>query len=103
MSLIIPCNYEILFCEASGSYTIMHLDAKKSFIKSKSLKTVEDGMPCDKFIRVHHKYLVNRDYISTISHDKSHIIMINGLIIPISRRKQLTIKSFLLAESKSNI
>jgi two-component system, LytTR family, response regulator len=102
MSLLIPLNYEILFCEASGSYTMMHLETKKCFIKSKTLKTVEDEMPCDKFIRVHHKYLINRDYIRTISHDKSHIILINGLIIPISRRKQLIVKSFLLAESKSN-
>ncbi|MEM6686264.1 MAG: LytTR family DNA-binding domain-containing protein, partial [Bacteroidota bacterium] len=49
----------ILYCEAAGSYTYMHLKSKERLMISKNLKYLEDLISHADFFRVHRSYLVN--------------------------------------------
>jgi two-component system LytT family response regulator len=57
---------EIVWCEASGSYTILHFQNRKDEIVSVSLKDVEaqlEGLP---FFRVSRSAIINLKYLSRI-------------------------------------
>src|SRR5436190_24163711 len=57
---------DIIYCEASGNYTIFHLKSEK-YIASKTLKNYEDLLTSFNFIRIHHSFLINlsevREYL----------------------------------------
>lgn len=57
---------DIVWCEASGSYTILHFQARKDEVVSVSLKEVEmqlEGLP---FFRVSRSAIINLRYLSRI-------------------------------------
>jgi two-component system LytT family response regulator len=55
---------EIVHCEASGRYTIIHLDSKKKITVSKTLKEIEELLNPSQFFRVHHSHVINLKKIS---------------------------------------
>ncbi|WP_245605241.1 LytR/AlgR family response regulator transcription factor [Niabella soli] len=56
---------EILFAEAMGDYVKLHT-AKKFYAVHSPLKSVEERLPANKFIRVHRSYIVAVDKIDSI-------------------------------------
>ena len=54
---------DIVKCEADSSYTIIYTISKQKHLISKNLKTVQQLLSDNKFIRCHRKYLVNKDYV----------------------------------------
>jgi len=56
---------DVMFLEASDNYTIVHTLSKR-YTLSKTLKTIQDQLPSEWFIRVHKSYIVHKDHISKI-------------------------------------
>lgn len=56
----------ILFLEAEGNYVKVHTKAK-SFLISRNLKYWEDKLPEKYFVRIHKSFLVNFEFIDSIS------------------------------------
>lgn len=80
---------DILYCEADGSYTKFYLLNEPPIIISKNLSTYEELLHGNGFIRCHHSYLVNRNYIKM--YDKSDggfLLLEKGQRVPISHRKK---------------
>lgn len=71
---------DILFAEAMGDYVKLHTDQKFFAIHS-TLKTVEERLPANKFIRVHRSYIVAIIKIDTI---QDGALVINGKPIPVA-------------------
>ncbi len=90
---------DILRLEADRSYTHIHLVAKKPFLASKTLKHFEDMLEDFYFIRTHKSHLVNPRHISRITSDHESLVLSDGSIVEVSRRKkeevmqQLNLKS----------
>jgi len=88
---VIPIN-SILFCEASGSYSLIHCNNQKYLI-AQNLARIEKSLSKFNFIRCHYSYLVNLKKVDRINKIKKELL-IQGKIIPISRRRySLVIKS----------
>jgi two-component system, LytTR family, response regulator len=84
--LIINLN-EIAYCEAQGAYSIIcNLDGRKNLV-SKNLKALECYLSKSNFLRVHSSHLVNKDNVTSYNKSSSQITLINGGVIPVSRRK----------------
>lgn len=83
-------NFEdILWMEAKGDYVQIRVGEKNYMIHG-SLKTFEDKIPSDKFIRVHRSYIIG---INKIDYIEDKIVYIKRQAIPISesyREKLLT-------------
>ncbi|MDQ3291908.1 MAG: LytTR family DNA-binding domain-containing protein [Bacteroidota bacterium] len=71
---------EVLYIEAFGDYVKIHTDKKFHVVHTK-LRTVEDTLPENDFVRVHRSYIVRVDKIKNI--DTANL-QVGNSIIPIS-------------------
>ena len=86
---------DIVYCEASGSYTSVFFQDGTKMLASKSLGDFESQLMPHKFFRIHHSYLVNLNKVKEFQrHDGGYVIMENNKQLEISQRKR---KDFLEA------
>lgn len=86
---------DILYCEASGSYTHVFLKDGTKLLGSKALGEFETQLAEHKFFRIHHSYLINLNHIKEFQrHDGGYVIMDNNIQLEVSQRKR---KDFLEA------
>ena len=70
---------EILWIEALGDYITINTPEKKYTIHS-TMKSIENKLANDKFIRVHRSYIISIDSIHSID---DNVIIINKQLIPV--------------------
>ena len=93
---VIPIS-EILFLEAQDDYVMIHTNERK-YLKLASLRSFEQGLPKQQFVRVHRSFIVNISSISKIgnySKDSHQIILSNGKNIRISRSGLVLLREIL--------
>jgi two-component system LytT family response regulator len=80
---------EISHCESDGSYVVVHLQAGRPIILSKSLRELEELLNNPDFFRVHNSFLVNLKQVQKIVRkDGGEIVMRNGKSLPVARAKK---------------
>jgi len=80
---------EIVWCVAEGSYTRFKLFDGQEIMVSKNLKSYEDILSGDDFVRIHNSYLVNINHIKRFERSEGGlVIMNNGGTLPVSVRKK---------------
>lgn len=72
---------QIQFIQAERNYCRI-MTEKKEYILSVPLKTFEEKMSSDSFLRVHRSYLVNVDLIDELD---EHYVFIKGKSVPVSK------------------
>ncbi len=81
---------DILYIEASGRYSYLHLNSASKILSTRNLKiyiSLLEEHP--QFAQIHRSYLINTNYISKyISTDGGFVQMSNQTELPISRRKK---------------
>jgi two-component system LytT family response regulator len=85
---------EIIRCEADGNYTHFYMLDNRYILASRPIGFYGGLLPEPNFIRCHKSSLVNRYFISTIN-DKE-MILSDGSVVPISRRRMSTVKELML-------
>ena len=80
----------IIYLSAAGSYTEIYVvGLVKPIVISKNIKHVEETLPKNDFIRVHDSKVVNRKHIvKYIKGSGGYLVMINDIIINVSKRKK---------------
>lgn len=80
---------DIIYCEATGSYTHFFLKNKEKLLSSRTLKDFEEMLSENNFFRIHHSYLINMNEIKRyIRGEGGSVIMSNGNEVLVSRRKK---------------
>ena len=80
---------KILYLEAEGNYTTIYIHEQEQLVSSKNIKEYEYVLPSYRFVRVHHKYLVNLDHIKKYLKGRGgSLIMSNGKHIDVSRNRK---------------
>jgi len=80
---------EIIYCEASGTYTFFYLKNKEKIIVSKTLKEYEELLHNHHFLRVHNSFLINLNEVKKyIKGDGGSVIMSNGDEVYVSKRRK---------------
>lgn len=80
---------EIIYCEAERSYTIFHLEGKKTITVSKPLADYENILKDTSFLRIHKSFLVNLHHVKEYQKgDGGMIIMSDETEVEVSRRKK---------------
>jgi two-component system LytT family response regulator len=80
---------DILYCEATGSYTNVYLNDGKKIVASKLLGEFESQLSNYKFYRIHHSYLINLNRVKEFQrHDGGSVIMENNKQLEVSQRKR---------------
>jgi DNA-binding LytR/AlgR family response regulator len=73
--------YDILYIECLGDY-LKYITGNKNYVTYATIKSVEERMNKQLFMKVHRSYIVN---IKKIQDIQDNSILINGKVIPISR------------------
>ncbi len=86
---------EIIRCEATGNYTRIFLNGKKTILTSRTLKDYDELLSEQGFQRIHRAHLVNRKYIRSITSDHN-ILLTDGTEVEVSRRKWDELKKLMM-------
>ena len=79
----------ICFLQSDGNYSWVHLLDEERFLVTRSMKDFERMLAADRFFRVHQQYLVNLLEIKKVLRtDGGQLLMENGAILPIARRRK---------------
>lgn len=82
-------THDILYCEATGSYTILHLRNGEKLTTSRPLKDFEELLHEHAFFRVHHSYIISINEIKRyIKGEGGSVILSNNTELPVSKRKK---------------
>jgi two-component system LytT family response regulator len=80
---------EIIYLEASINYTHIYMEDKRRFLVSRTLKEFEDILPEDTFFRIHHSYIINKNFVERyIRGDGGQVVMQQGITLDVSKRKK---------------
>jgi DNA-binding LytR/AlgR family response regulator len=75
---------DIKYIEGKGEYVMIHLTSDKPVMSLLSMKSVEEQLPDDRFMRIHRSYIVSLDKISTI--ERNRIVFDGTTYIPVSEQ-----------------
>ena len=78
----------ILHIEASSCYSKIYLEGNKQILVTKILKDFEDILVPYKFYRIHNSHLINLNCIQKYIKADCQVLLKNGTLIDISRRKK---------------
>ncbi|MFL5811568.1 MAG: LytR/AlgR family response regulator transcription factor [Flavisolibacter sp.] len=80
---------DIIYCEAERSYTIFHLEGKRSVMVSKPLLEYDQILQETSFLRIHKSFLINLHHVKEYQRGEGGmVIMSNDAEIEVSRRKK---------------
>lgn len=80
---------DIIRCESDNYYTVYYFMNGTKLLISKTLKENEELLSEYNFIRPHKSHLINVMYIKSFNkHDGGYILMTDGSLVPVSRRKK---------------
>jgi len=81
------CYNEIVYCKADGRYTHVYLRNGKSILTAKLLKSFENKLPVEMFLRIHKSYIINLKYVTSFNRD-SHIYLGTRTVLEVSKRRK---------------
>jgi two-component system LytT family response regulator len=79
---------DIIRCEGMSNYTKFYFSNHHSIITSKTIKEYEEILIPHKFIRTHKSHLINAEFVSAYASQSSNIIMKDGSLVEVSRRRK---------------
>lgn len=78
---------EIVYLEADSNYTVFHMQSGNKIVASKTMGDFEMQLPGN-FFRIHKSFLINLErVIEFIKKDGNSVLMSDGALLPVSRRK----------------
>jgi len=87
---------EVVHFKAEGHYTTVYTKSDE-YLCNLSLSELEARLPPEKFVRVHRSHMINIHFAKSFvkEDDQCNIIMMNDVVIPISRSKVKMLKTML--------
>jgi two-component system, LytTR family, response regulator len=80
---------DIIYLQAESNYTIIWLRSSPKMTASKTLKDFEDLLSPQVFLRIHHSYIINKNYVQKyIRGEGGQVVMSNGTTLDVARRKK---------------
>lgn len=85
---------DIICCQSESNYTRVYLTGDRKLLVSKTLREVEEQLPTDRFLRVHHSYVAHMDHVQKyLRGDGGTLVMDNGMEVKVSRnRKEVVVE-----------
>ena len=85
-----------MYLSAHGRYTTIYLRNSQKHIATKSIGEIEELLPENNFIRIHHSYIINVDFLYKIIKNDGYIVELSdNTQLNVSRRKQEDLMQFL--------
>ena len=86
---------DIIRCQSDSNYTHIFLHNGDKLTVSLTLKSIENKLDSNIFIRIHQSHLINKASVKEVIKGKNpSLILTNGEEIPVAQRKKILLKSF---------
>jgi two-component system LytT family response regulator len=85
----------IIRIEASSNYCKIYFDKGHPLVVAKLLHWFQHNLPATNFFRIHRTHIVNRKYVLEMAAELSAMVLTNGEILQVSRRRKTTAGQFL--------
>lgn len=86
--LVLIRHEDILYLEASDSYTTVFTRDGRKTVSSKHIRVFEMNLDPKRFFRVHKSYIINLEHLKGFSRGEGNMAVLdNGALIPVSRRR----------------
>ena len=82
---------DILYVEGLKDYVVIHTRTQK-IVTLQRLKSLETQLPADRFIRIHHSYIISLDAIDVVHKGE---VQIGGALIPVSDSYRKAFREFI--------
>jgi two-component system, LytTR family, response regulator len=81
---------DIIYLEASINYTHIYTGGGKKYIVSRTLKDFEDMLPPEIFLRIHHSYIINKNFAEKYLRGDGggQVVLSNGITLDVAKRKK---------------
>ena len=89
---------DIVVIEGDRNYSYVHLTKNKKELISKTLSHLEELLEDKGFFRCHKSYLINKTHLVS-NRNSFSVLLSNGTIVPISRRKKEAFKEWIEKEN----
>lgn len=87
---------DIVWIQASESYTIFHLQNKPRIIASNNLKKYETLLDNTIFYRIHHSHIINIEHLKKYVRNKiPYVVMSDGKELEVSQRRKTVLSKIL--------
>lgn len=87
--LIMVNTDDILYCESDSAYCKLVFTDGHMMLLSKTLKEVEEALPPDDFCRIHHRYVINLNFVQKyVKGEGGEVMLTTGLYLPVSRTRK---------------
>lgn len=87
---------KIIFAQADGAYCKIFMKDNSEEYISKPLNFIEEKLKdFTAFFRVHKSFIINSEHITSVSRDKSSILLNTGETIPVARARRDEFKQFI--------
>ena len=83
---------EVSFIEGMKEYVAFHIKGKR-VLTYMTMKSLENDLPEDQFLRIHRSYIVRLDKVSSVKDNK---VIIDDRILPVSKSRIKIVKSRIL-------
>ena len=88
---------DIVYCEADANYSTVFLSNGEKVVTSKNLKEYEKVLPTSNFFRIHHKHIINTDYITEYLKGKGgQVVLQNQFVLDVSVRRKSELLDYLM-------
>ena len=82
---------DILFVEGLKDYVSIHTTNQK-IVTLQRMKNMEELLPADVFLRIHHSYIVNMQAVDSV---QKHEVRIAGKVLPVSDSYRKVLKAYI--------
>ncbi len=79
---------EIIYCEGRNNYTHFFLTRNRKIVCGKTLKEFVNMLCTHGFLRIHKSLLANMQFIERFSASRTAVILNNGTVLEVSRRRK---------------
>jgi len=84
---------DIKFIESMHEYIRIHISSGKPVMTHISMKSIEEQLPSDKFMRVHRSFIVNLEKVKVV--ERNRIVFDNSVYIPVSEQYKEKFQEFI--------
>ncbi len=79
----------IVYLEAQANYTQIFLLSGSRLTVSRTLKEYEELLPADTFVRIHHSFIININFVEKyIRGDGGQVVLSNKSVLDVAKRKK---------------
>jgi len=93
----------IVRVEAISNYSKLYFSDGRTLVVARVLRRFVECLSPNQFVRIHHKHLVNMQWLHVYTSDALQTVLSTGEVLPVSRRKEKAAKTAVMRWQQNQV